>query len=406
MRIQCEHLRGVYVAVFALAAVVCFSLQFVQASLGAGEVATGKAALSPPSVIYLHQGVPHSLSAEARTSELFPALADTPVTDFDAAGGIIVASRAGALIVVEPNLPPRSVDLRSELGNDFYASLVRLSPDGASALVGGYNAGGEPPGFRLARVDTSTSAVNLVKLTKHQSPLLLENIRYSPDGTAYVLLVDESLPASKLFALQGDTLRKVWDSTKVLEVTGEPSSAGSKSGWLSIALADYFPRAETLILVVYVIAEEETGLAQRAEAWTFDPAASRTTHRFILPNPNPDRYFNTSFAIAGSALFFVRLGGLAQDESKEEPVLSATLHRLDLTTGSAVELMSLSIDNAPESPFYRVALFPGLSALAIIHGGEGGFRAHLLNYSGLELLPGSSMPEMESDRLVLISGQW
>lgn len=402
LMIRCEQSR-LRVAALLLAAVFFGSALAPRPSLCASEGSTDARTSSAWHVIYLEQGVPQSLSPAAGPRQLFSPVPGTPVTYFDAAAGIVVGTRAGALGVARADLLPRWIDLRALAGDDFYASLVRLSPDGACALIGGYNAGGEPPGFRLLRVDTKSSEVNAVNLTKHQSPLLLRDIRFSPDGTAFVLLVDESLPASKLFALRGDTLHKVWDSTKVFAAIGAAARDSAPAGYLSLVLADYFPLGDGLLLVVYIVGEEEGELVQHGEVWRFDLAASRTTRRFLLPNPNPDRYFNTSFAVSGGGIYFVRLGGLGQDGSAGEAVLSVSLHRLDLGTGDTSELMSLSVDNPPESPFYQALLFPKLSALTLIHGKQPDFRAHLLSFRGLDLLPGGLRVGLESDRLLLVS---
>jgi len=383
----------------ALASVVLLGCSVAVSGAFAAKRPPSAKASSRLSIICLRQGVPQLVRPDLPPRQLFPPLPDTPVSDFDGAGSVVVATRAGALGVAEPGLPARWIDLREVAGGDFYASLVRLSPAGEDALVAGYNAGGTPPGFRLLRVDIASSKLSPVSLTPHQSPLLLDDIHYSPDGTPYILLRDESLPASKLFALRDGALQKVWDSTKVLPAQTEPWDPGSESEYLSLALADYFPLAKTLTLVVYVLVQEEE-LVQRAEVWLFDPASGGTTRRFALPNPNPERYFNTSFAVGGDSLYFVRLGGLGQDESAGEPVISVSLHRLDLSSGAGVELMSLSADNAAESPFYKVLLYPESAALALVHGEPPGFRAHLLSFTGVELLPASGL-EMESERLLL-----
>ncbi len=330
--------------------------------------------------------------------------AKVPVADYDVSttNNEAAIAHSGAVGVVPLTPPPGAstegtaeewYDLRPLAGEDFYASLVRISPDSRRMLAAGYQAGSVGEGFRLLSVNRDTGKATEVKISPAERRLLLGDIRFSPGGSAYLRLADETVPTDLVYGIREDRIELLFDSDKILgEGTGEGFEATEEDSapLLALSLADFFPRGENIFLVVYLFtaaegktAEEE--LTARHEVWQFNSESRSVTRRYKLANAQPEADFDSYFELADEVLYFARLRLPQEEEPDELPKF--TLMSLDLGSGEAGSLCEYE----PGPSFYGLSLFPSMSACAVLLGEEDSLSVDGITLAGERFLTAVSV---------------
>jgi len=283
-------------------------------------------------------------------------------------------------------------DLRALAGEDFYVSLVGFVPPGRRILAGGYGASKLEEGFQLLSVDRDTGKAALVVVPVEQKRLVLRDLRFSPGGSAYLHLVDETVPSDYVYRIVDGELKLVFDTKKLLgKGTGEgyEDAAGGFGAIVSLSLVDLMALGEDLYLVVYILSDngEDSGgnLTERCEIWRFGRDSLTIEKRYDLANPHPDELMDMYFAMTQDGIYFARLGLI--DEFSESQPVGFSIVRLNIESGEVAELCDRELPNE----FYSLDIFPAANACAVIYGPEGQLRVDGISLAGEKLQTGISI---------------
>jgi hypothetical protein len=225
-----------------------------------------------------------------------------------------------------------------------------------------------------------------------QRRLLLRELRFSPGGSAYLHLVDETVPSDRVYRIVDGQLSLVLDTEELLgKGTGESFevSATDLGGMVMLRLVDYMASGEELYLALYMLAESEEeandGLAERYEIWRYSRETRTVGRRYDLGNPQPDRLIDMYFAMEPTGIYFARLSLI--DELAEGQSPGFALMRLDTESGEVGELFSGELP--PE--FHSLAIFPKADACAVVYGTEDKLRMDGISLAGEKFQTGISV---------------
>ena len=283
-------------------------------------------------------------------------------------------------------------DLRALAGEDFYVSLVGFVPPGRRILAGGYRASALEEGFQLLSVDRDTGKAAIVDVPAKQRRLVLRNLRFSPGGSAYLHLVDETVPSDYAYRIVDGELQLIFDTENLLgRGTGEgyEVAAGDLGAIVSLRLVDLMALGEDLYLVVYILSDNgedsDDDLTERCEIWRFNRESLTIGERYDLANPRPDELMDMYFAMGPDGICFARLSLLS--ELSEGQSAGYSLLRLNTESGEVEELCDSELP--PE--FYSLAIFPEADACAVMYGSEGQLRVDGISLTGGKFQTGISV---------------
>jgi len=323
------------------------------------------------------------------------------VFDINASAAEVVLAHGGSVGVVPVGEPAGGTDesaddewydLRALAGDDFYVSLVGFMPPGRKILAGGYRASALDEGFQLLSVDRDTGKAALVGVPAGQRRLVLRDLRFSPGGSAYLHLVDETVPSDYVYRVIDGELALILDTEKLLgRGTGEDYevATGDLGGIVTLGLVDLMALGEDLYLVVYMLSDDgEDGndsLTERGEVWRFNRESLTIGERYDLANPRPDELMDMYFAMGTDGIYFARLSFI--DELSEGQSAGFSIFRLDTESGEVEELCDSELP--PE--FYSLAIFPAVDACAVMYGPEGQLRVDGVSLAGEKFQTGISI---------------
>lgn len=323
------------------------------------------------------------------------------VFDINASAAEVVLAHGGSVGVVPVGEPVGSTDesadeewhdLRALAGDDFYVSLVGFVPSGREILAGGYRASALDEGFQLLSVDRDTGKAALVGVPAEQRRLVLRDLTFSPGGSAYLHLVDETVPSDYVYRVIDGELALIFDTEKLLgRGTGEDYevATGDLDGMVSLSLVNLMALGEDLYLVVYMLSDNGEGsddnLAERCEVWCFNRESLAISKRYDLANPRPDELMDMYFAMGTDGIYFARLSLI--DELAEGQNAGFSTLRLNTESGEVEELCDSELP--PE--FYSLAIFPEADAYAVMYGPEGQLRVDGISLTGEKFQTGISI---------------
>ncbi|MCD6282385.1 hypothetical protein J7J84_02105 [bacterium] len=323
------------------------------------------------------------------------------VFDISASAGEAVLAHGGSVGVVPLEKPVDGADgsageewydLRALAGDDFYVSLVGFVPPGRKILAGGYRASVLDEGFQLLSVDRDTGKTARVDVPAGQRRLVLRDLRFSPGGSAYLHLVDETVPSDYVYRVADGELALILDTEKLLgRGTGEDYevAAGDLHGLVALSLVDFMALREDLYLVVYMLSnngeDSDDNLTERCEVWRFNRESLAISKRYNLANPRPGELMDMYFTMGADGIYFARLSLV--DEAPDARPSELSLLRLDTATGEVVELFNSELP----SDFYGLAIFPEADACAVLYGTEGQLRVDGVTLAGEKFQAGISV---------------
>jgi hypothetical protein len=368
------------------------------------NLATDEHVSAAPALVFVTGGRLRMLQRDSRLrtlSERGNEQVPVGVFDINASTVEVVLAHGGSVGVVPVGEPAGSADesadeewydLRALAGDDFYVSLVGFVPPGRKILAGGYRASALDEGFQLLSVDRDTGKAALVGVPAEQRRLVLRDLRFSPGGSTYLHLVDETVPSDYVYRVIDDELTLIFDTEKLLgRGTGEDYevATGDLGGMVALSLVDLMALGEDLHLVVYMLSDDgedgDDNLTERCEIWCFNRESLTISKRYDLANPRPDELMDMYFAMSAEGICFARLSLI--DEFSEGQSTGFSILRLNTESSEVEELY----DGDLPVNFYGLAIFPEADACAVIYGPEGQLRVDGISLTGEKFQTGISI---------------